>query len=74
MAGGIGHFFSRLFGGPSHAEKRARQSLLDQEEESRREAEARRDALVRLRRSISAGRRSLLSWFDDGAGQDTIGA
>jgi hypothetical protein len=68
----ITHTFSRLFGGPSNAEKREKASLLEQEEASRREAEARRDVLSRLRQAVRRGRRSLLAWFDDEG--DSIGA
>jgi hypothetical protein len=68
----VTHTFSRLLGGPSNAEKRERASLLEQEAESQREAEARRDILSRLRQAVRSGRRSLLAWFDDG--EDSIGA
>ena len=70
----IGHALSRLFGGASGTEKRARQSLLDQEEEAKAEAEARREMLTNLRRSMRRGRRSLLGWYGDGQDEDTIGS
>jgi predicted AAA+ superfamily ATPase len=62
------HALSRLLGGPSGAEKKQRQTLLRQEEESRQKAEARREALINLRRAIAAGRSSLLAWEDDTIG------
>jgi hypothetical protein len=68
----IRHAFSRLFGGPSYAEKRQRASLLEQEEETKREEETRKNILSRLRQAMRVGRRSLLAWFDDG--EDSIGA
>ena len=67
----VRHFLSRLAGGESYAEKRQRASLLEQEEETRREAETRRDILARLRQLVRRGRRSLLAWFNDDG--DTIG-
>jgi hypothetical protein len=68
----IKHAFSRLFGGPSGAEKRQRASLLEQEAEAKREAESRMEILSRLRQAMRGGRRSLLAWYDDG--EDSIGA
>jgi hypothetical protein len=63
-----------MFGGASYAEKRARQSLLEEEEAARMESNARRDMLINLRRSVLGGRRSLLGWYGDGGIEDTIGA
>ncbi|MDR2576444.1 MAG: hypothetical protein LBC42_00090 [Puniceicoccales bacterium] len=68
----VTHAVSRMLGGPSYAEKRERQSLLEQAEEAQREADTRKDILSRLRKMVRSGRRSLLSWFDDDS--DTIGA
>jgi hypothetical protein len=72
LSNNVKHALSRLFGGPSHAGVRQRESLLQQEEEARRETETRRDILSRLRRAMRSGRLSLLSWYDDG--EDSIGA
>jgi hypothetical protein len=68
--GGIGHAISRLFGGPSGAEKKQRQSLLQQEQEMLRQSEAKRNLLLNLRRAVATGRRSLLASWED----DTVGA
>jgi hypothetical protein len=68
----VTHAFSRMLGGPSYAEKRQRQSLLEQAEEARLEAETRKNILSRLRKLARSGRRSLLSWFDSDG--DSIGA
>jgi hypothetical protein len=51
----ITHAISRLFGGESGAEKRQRASLLEQEDEVRRETETRKNILSRLRQAASAG-------------------
>jgi hypothetical protein len=87
---GLGKFFKKIFHNigrvlgvvPSSAEKRLRRSLLDEQrrsEEIRRTAEEdlkrKKDSLIRLRRSINSGRKSLLSaWYDDGAAEQTIGS
>jgi hypothetical protein len=74
----VRHFLSRLVGGPTNAEKRQKKSLLEQQETAARELDARRSALLGLRRAISLGRWSLLSpeWGDDGDafGRDTYGS
>jgi hypothetical protein len=65
----MGHVVSRLFGGPSGAEKKQRQSLLRQDDEMRRQNEAKRNILLNLRRAVATGRRSLLASLED----DTFG-
>jgi hypothetical protein len=70
ILGRIGHAISRLFGGPSGAEKKQRKSLINQEQEMLRQEEVRRNALLNLRRAVTTGRRSLLASWED----DTIGA
>jgi hypothetical protein len=66
----IGRVLSKLFGGPSGAEKKQRQSLLRQEAELFRQMEAKRNILMNLRRAVATGRRSLLTSWED----DTVGA
>ncbi|MDR3117584.1 MAG: hypothetical protein LBT98_03370 [Puniceicoccales bacterium] len=71
----VRHFLSRLVGGATNAEKRQRRSLLEQREIATRELDARRNALMNLRRAISLGRWSLLATdSDDGLGGGTYGS
>jgi hypothetical protein len=90
VAMGLGKFFKKIFHNigrvlgivPSSAEKRLRRSLLDEQkrsEEVKKTAEEdlkrKKDQLIRLRRSINGGRKSLLSaWYDDGVPEQTIGS
>jgi hypothetical protein len=66
----IGRVLSKLFGGPSGAEKKQRQSLLRQEAEVRQQMDAKKNILLNLRRAVATGRRSLLASWED----DTVGA
>ncbi|MDR2030187.1 MAG: hypothetical protein LBP65_01835 [Puniceicoccales bacterium] len=70
----VRHFLSRLVGGPTGAEKRERQSLLEQQEIATRELDARRNALLGLRRAISLGRWSLLGPALGLGDDDTFGS
>jgi stress response protein YsnF len=82
----IGNFFKKIVHGvgrllgvtPSGAEKRYQRSLLDeqqraQQQQAQADAEARlkKEQLTALKRSIGAGRKSLLSsWYEEDSGKE----